>query len=39
MRAIKPVITLLNKMGTKDWIFKGTKLIKKYQKSKIKNLK
>ena len=38
-RVIKPVITLLSKMGTEDWILKGTKLIKKkYQKAKIKNL-
>ena len=28
-RVIKPVITLLSKMGTEDWILKGTKLIKK----------
>ena len=26
-RAIKPVITLLSKMGTEDWILKGTKLV------------
>ena len=26
-RAVKPVILLPNKMGTKDWVFKGTKLI------------
>ena len=33
-RVIKPVITLLSKMGTEDWILKGTKLIKKLPKSK-----
>ena len=26
-RAVKPVITLLSKMGTEDWVLKGTKLI------------
>ena len=31
-RVIKPVITLLSKMGTEDWILKGTKLIKKNTK-------
>ena len=29
---IKSVVTLLSKMGTEDWILKGTKLIKKNTK-------
>ena len=35
-RAVKPVILLPNKMGTKDWVFKGTKLITN-TKNKIHN--
>ena len=34
-RAIKPVITLL-KIGTEDWILKGTKLITKTKKQRLK---
>ena len=34
-RAIKPVITLL-KMDTEDWILKGTKLITKIKKQRLK---
>ena len=39
-RAIKPVSHSQVKMGTEDWVLKGTKLIpkSKYQKAKIKNL-
>ena len=35
-RAIKPVITLLSKIGTEDWILKDTKLITKTKKQRLK---
>ena len=35
-RVIKPVITLLNKMGTEDWILKATKLITNTKKQRLK---
>ena len=35
-RVIKPVITLLCKMGTEDWILKGTKLITNTKKQRLK---
>ena len=34
-RAIKPVITLL-KIGTEDWVLKGTKLITNTKKQRLK---
>ena len=33
-RAIEPVITLLSKNGTEDWILKGTKLITNNKKQR-----
>ena len=35
-RAIKPVITLLSKIGTEDCILKGTKLITNTKKQRLK---
>ena len=35
-RAVKPVITLLSKMGTEDWVLKGTKLITGTKKQRLK---
>ena len=35
-RVIKPVITLLSKMGTEDWILKCTKLILNTKKERLK---
>ena len=35
-RVIKPVITLLNKMGTEDWILKDTKLMRNTKKKILK---
>ena len=35
-RAVKPVISLPNKMGTEDWVLKGTKLITKTKKQRLK---
>ena len=35
-RVIKPVITLLNKMGTEDWILKGTNLTTNTKKQRLK---
>ena len=37
-RAIRPVISLPSKMGTEDWVLKGTKLITNTKKQKLKNL-
>ena len=34
-RAIKPVITLSSKMGTEDWVLKGTKLITNTKKQRL----
>ena len=34
-RAIKPVITLPSKMGTEDWVLKGTKLITNTKKQRL----
>ena len=33
-RAVKPVISLRSKMGTKDWVPKGTKLITNTKKQR-----
>ena len=35
-RAVKPVISLPSKMGTEDWVLKGTKLITNTKKQKLK---
>ena len=35
-RAIKPVILLPMKMGTEDWVLKGTKLITNTKKQRLK---
>ena len=35
-RAVKPVISLRSKMGTKDWVPKGTKLITNTKKQRLK---
>ena len=35
-KAIKPVITLLSKKGTEFWILRGTKLITKIKKQRLK---
>ena len=35
-RAVKPVISLPSKMGTEDWILKGTKLITNTKKQRLK---
>ena len=35
-RAIKPVISLTMKMGTEDWVLKGTKLITNTKKQRLK---
>ena len=35
-RAISPVISLPSKMGTKDWVLKGTKLITNAKKQRLK---
>ena len=34
-RAIEPVITLLSKNGTEDWILKGTKFITNTKKQRL----
>ena len=35
-RAVKPVILLPMKMGTEDWVLKGTKLITNTKKQRLK---
>ena len=35
-RAISPVISLPSKMGTEDWVLKGTKLITNAKKQRLK---
>ena len=35
-RVIKPIITLLSKMGTEDWILKGTELITNTKNKRLK---
>ena len=35
-RAVKPVLQLPSKMGTEDWVLKGTKLITNTKKQKLK---
>ena len=35
-RAVKPVISLPSKMGTEDWVFKGTKLITNTKRKSLK---
>ena len=35
-RAIRPVISLPSKMGTEDWVLKGTKLITNTKKQRLK---
>ena len=35
-RAVKPVISLPSKMGTEDWVFKGTKFITNTKKQRLK---
>ena len=35
-RAVKPAILLPRKMGTEDWVFKGTKLITNTKKQRLK---
>ena len=35
-KAVKPVISLSSKMGTEDWVFKGTKLITNTKKQRLK---
>ena len=35
-RAIRPVISLLIKIGTKDWVLKGTELITNTKKQRLK---
>ena len=35
-REVKPLISLLIKIGTKDWVLKGTKLITNTKKQRLK---
>ena len=35
-RAVKPVISLSSKIGTKDWFLKGTKLITNTKNQRLK---
>ena len=35
-RAVKPVISLPSKMGTEDWVLKGTKLITNTKRQRLK---
>ena len=35
-RAVKPVILVLSKMGTEDWVLKGTELITNTKKQRLK---
>ena len=35
-REVKPVISLLIKIGTKDWVLKGTELITNTKKQRLK---
>ena len=35
-RAVKPVLSLPSKMGTEDWVLKGTKLITNAKKQRLK---
>ena len=35
-RAVKPVLLLPSKMGTEDWVLKGTKLITNTKKQRLK---
>ena len=35
-RAVKPVLQLPSKMGTEDWVLKGTKLITNTKKQRLK---
>ena len=35
-RAVKPVISLSSKIGTKDWVLKGKKLITNTKKQRLK---
>jgi len=35
-KAVKPVILLPSKMGTEDWVLKGTKLITNTKKQRLK---
>ena len=35
-RVVKPVISLPIKMGTEDWVLKGTKLITNTKKQRLK---
>ena len=35
-REVKPLISLLIKIGTKDWVLKGTKLITNAKKLRLK---